>query len=167
MLLYIDNTLNNKLKFDIINKPHHTKKVATKSMYKMSIIIPVYYNELNLPHTYQKLQEEVLSKLVDYELILVDDGSEDSSYQIMLDIRKKDNKVKLVKLSHNFGSITAQLAGLNYATGDCVTVIAADLQDPPSVILQLLELWQQGSKVNLAVRSDRQEGFVQKNISNL
>ena len=72
-------------------------------MYKMSIVIPVYYNELNLPHTYQKLQEEVLNKLEDYELILVDDGSEDSSYQVMQDIRQKDNKVKLVKLSHNFG----------------------------------------------------------------
>lgn len=134
---------------------------------KISIIIPVYYNEKNLPLTYAKLKESVLDKVQDYELILVDDGSEDNSWQVMQELRKQDNKVKIVKLSRNFGSITAQLAGLSYATGDCATVIAADLQDPPHIILQLMQKWETGAKVCLAVRSDRKEGFIQKTISNL
>jgi dolichol-phosphate mannosyltransferase len=112
------------------------------------------------------LKEKVLSKLEDYELILVDDGSEDNSWSEMQKIRAQDNKVKLIRLSRNFGSITAQLAGLSYVSGDCATVIAADLQDPPEIILQLLEKWKQGTKVCLAVRADREESFVQKLISN-
>lgn len=133
---------------------------------KLSVVIPVYFNEKNLPITYAKLKEAVLDKVDDYELILVDDGSEDQSYAVMKLLRAQDSKVKLIKLSRNFGSITAQLAGLSYATGDCATVIAADLQDPPDILLQLMEKWQQGGKVCLAVRADREESFIQKTISN-
>lgn len=135
-------------------------------MTKLSIVIPVYGNEKNLPKTYQKLSEDVLGKLEDYELIFVDDGSEDDSYLVMQELRAKNNKIKLIKLSRNFGSITAQLAGLSHATGDCATVIAADLQDPPVIILQLMEKWKNGAKVCLAVRSDRKESFLHKVISN-
>ncbi|MEN9946566.1 MAG: bactoprenol glucosyl transferase [Pseudomonadota bacterium] len=112
------------------------------------------------------LKEKVLSKLEDYELILVDDGSEDDSWSEMQKIRAQDNKVKLIRLSRNFGSITAQLAGLSYVSGDCATVIAADLQDPPEIILELLNKWKTGTKVCLAVRADREESFIQKTISN-
>ena len=69
-------------------------------------------------------------------------------------------------MSRNFGSVTAQLAGLSYVTGDCATVIAADLQDPPEIILQLMDKWKTGTKVCLAVRADREENFIQKIISN-
>lgn len=135
-------------------------------MKKLSVIIPVYYNEVNLPITYTKLKETVLDFVDDYELILVDDGSGDNSWSVMQELRAKDHKIKIVKLSRNFGSITAQLAGLSYATGDCATVIAADLQDPPEIILQLMEKWKNGTKVCLAVRSDREESLLQKTISN-
>jgi dolichol-phosphate mannosyltransferase len=133
---------------------------------KLSIIIPVYFNEKNLPVTYSRLKQDVFAHVEDYELILVDDGSGDDSWEAMQKIREQDDKVKLIKLSRNFGSITAQLAGLSFATGDCATVIAADLQDPPEIILQLMEKWKSGTKVCLAVRSDREESFIQKAISN-
>lgn len=134
---------------------------------KLSIVIPIYYNEKNLPITYTKLKNEVLDKLFDYELILVDDGSGDNSWQIMQELQAKDSKIKLLRLSRNFGSISAQLAGLSYATGNCSTIIAADLQDPPEIILKLLEKWASGAKVCLAVRSDRKESLLQKTTSNL
>lgn len=135
-------------------------------MQKISIIIPVYYNEKNLLITYERLKVSVLDKLQQYELIFVDDGSGDQSWLVMQELQKKDVKIKLIKLSRNFGSITAQLAGLNYATGDCATVIAADLQDPPEIILELIANWKNGAKVCLAVRTDREESFLQKAMSN-
>jgi polyisoprenyl-phosphate glycosyltransferase len=133
---------------------------------KLSIIIPIYGNENNLGPTYTKIKTEVLDKVDDYELILVDDGSEDNSWGEMKKIREQDKKAKLIRFSRNFGSITAQLAGLNYVTGDCATVIAADLQDPPEIILYLMEKWKNGAKVCLAVRADREESFIQKFVSN-
>lgn len=133
---------------------------------KLSVVIPVYYNEKNLPVTYARLKEAVFDHVPDYELILVDDGSEDNSWAEMQKIRAQDDKVKIIRLSRNFGSITAQLAGLSYVTGDCATVIAADLQDPPEIILDLMEKWKNGTKVCLAVRADREESFIQKTISN-
>ena len=133
---------------------------------EISIIIPVYFNQENLLITYDRLKSTVLDKISSYELILVDDGSGDNSWGVMQEIRKNDSNVKLIKLSRNFGSITAQLAGLKNAQGNCVTVIAADLQDPPEIILELYEKWKNGIKVCLAVRNDREESFVQKFISN-
>jgi cellulose synthase/poly-beta-1,6-N-acetylglucosamine synthase-like glycosyltransferase len=82
---------------------------SIKLKIKLSIVIPVYYNEKNLPVTYFMLKEKVLSKLEDYELILVDDGSEDDSWSEMQKIRAQDNKVKLIRLSQfwfNYCSIS-------------------------------------------------------------
>ena len=134
---------------------------------KLSVIVPVYFNEENLNPTYNALKENVFDKLdCKYELILVDDGSGDKSYEVMLELQSKDPNIRLVKLSRNFGSHAAILAGLGHSTGDCVTCISADLQDPPEVILEMLEHWRQGSKVVLGVRKDREESFFQKLFSN-
>lgn len=137
-------------------------------MKKLSIVIPVYFNEPNLEDLYEKLSANVLQKLEDmsYEIVMVDDGSLDNSYKLMQELRKKDKNVKLVKLSRNFGSHSAILAGLTHAKGDCATVISADLQDPPEIILKMLKKWQDGSKVVLAVREDREEPAMQKAFSN-
>jgi polyisoprenyl-phosphate glycosyltransferase len=136
-------------------------------MIKLSIVIPVYYNEFNLPSLSEKLKETVLDNPeIDYELIFVDDGSGDNSYDELVKLRRNNDKVKIIKLSRNFGSHTAVLAGLCHVTGDCATVISADLQDPPEIILQMLEKWKQGNNVVLAVRKDREEPFTQKLISN-
>jgi polyisoprenyl-phosphate glycosyltransferase len=136
-------------------------------MPKLSIIIPVYYNEQNIPFLFDKLREKILTNPnYDYELIFVDDGSGDSSYEELKKLRNENSNVKLIKLSRNFGSHTAILAGLTYASGDCATVIAADLQDPPEIINRMFEKWTEGNQVVLAVREDREESFTQKMFSN-
>lgn len=137
-------------------------------MKNLSIIIPVYFNADNLSATYKRLQTEVLDKkLFDYEIIFVDDGSTDDSFKKLKVMAAKDEKIKVIKLSKNFGSHLAILAGLEVANGDCVTMISADLQDPPEIILKMFTKWQDGNKVVLAVRQDRQEPWSQTMFSNL
>lgn len=136
-------------------------------MHTLSIIIPVYFNEMNIPSLYDKLKEKILdNNIFNVEFIFVDDGSEDDSYKELLKLREIDKRVKLIKLSRNFGSHIAILAGLKHSTGDCATVISADLQDPPEIILQMFEKWIEGNKVVLAVREDRDEPWLQKKLSN-
>ena len=136
-------------------------------MAKLSIIIPVYFNEMNLHDLYDDLKSKVLDKLEAYELVFVDDGSKDSSYTILKEIQALDSNVMLVKLSRNFGSHSAILAGLIHSTGDCAVMKAADLQEPSTMILEMYEKWLQGNNVVLAIRKDRQEPWLQKTISNL
>lgn len=136
-------------------------------MSKLSIIIPVYFNEMNLDDLYLDLQTKVLSKLKDYELIFVDDGSEDKSYEIIQALKKKDKKIKSLKLSRNFGSHAAILAGLNECTGDCAVMKTADLQEPSEILLEMYEKWEQGNNVVLAIRQDRNDSFIGNFFSNL
>ena len=137
-------------------------------MKKISIVIPVYYNQDNLLPLYADLKEKVLTKLeTDYELIFVDDGSKDKSFEVMQNLAKVDNKIKTIKLSRNFGEHSAILAGLSQCTGDCAVRKAADLQEPSEVILDMLKKYNEGNKVVLAVRADREEPITQKAFSNL
>jgi polyisoprenyl-phosphate glycosyltransferase len=133
---------------------------------KISIIIPVYYNESSLQNTYDEVRKiiEENSGKFDYELILVDDGSGDNSYKVMRNLASADNKIKLVKLSKNFGSYVAILAGLNYSTGDVATYLAADLQDPPELISQMYDKWVEGNKsvMVFGVRSSREDPLVSR-----
>jgi len=102
------------------------------------------------------------------ELVFVDDNSEDRSLAILLDYQKRFSKqIKVVKLTRNFGTMAALQAGLTVATGDCVGVIAADLQDPPELFVEMIRHWETGVKAIFAVRSDREESFLQKTFSNL
>jgi dolichol-phosphate mannosyltransferase len=138
-------------------------------MSKLSIIVPVYYNADSLELLYNDMQTQIFSKMKaadEYELIMVDDGSGDRSWEVMEKIAERDKHVTLVKLSRNFGSHAAVLAGFSACTGDCTTVKAADLQEPSELILQMFESWEKGNRVVLAVRSDREEGFSQKLFSN-
>ena len=137
-------------------------------MKKISIIVPVYYNQDNLLPLYADLKEKVLTKLdTEYELIFVDDGSKDKSYEVMKDLAKVDKNIKLVKLSRNFGEHSALLAGLSQCTGDCAVRKAADLQEPSEVILDMIKKYKEGAKVVLATRADREEPVTQKAFSNL
>jgi len=136
-------------------------------MAKLSIIIPVYYNEFNLNPLYEDLKEKVLCKLDEYEIILIDDGSGDGSWEEMKKLSKIDNNIKLIKLSRNFGSHSAILAGYLNCSGDCAVIKAADLQEPSELILDMFGSWKKGNRVVLAVRSDREEGFSQKMFSNM
>ena len=135
-------------------------------MAKLSIIIPVYYNELNLQSLYIDLADKVLDKLEDYEIVMIDDGSGDKSWEEMQKLKLKDSRIKLIKLSRNFGSHAAILAGYLNCSGDCAVIKAADLQEPSEMILDMYQSWKKGNKVVLAVRQDREEGRMQKIFSN-
>ena len=134
----------------------------------LSIIIPVYYNEKSLPILYERLNKvsgEI--KDVDFEYVFVDDGSGDNSYNVLLGIAQNDTRVKVVKLSRNFGSFVACLAGLTYCKGDCAVIMAADLQDPPELINELLNKWKQGNEIVYAVREKREESGIKVFFSKL
>ncbi len=136
-------------------------------MKTFSIVVPIYFNELNIPHLMPRLQA-LQEKLPDYsfEFIFVDDGSGDDSFALLLEEQKKDKRIKIIKLSRNFGSMSAIQAGLQYVTGDCAGIIAADLQDPPELFLEMLAKWEQGSKVVMAFREGRQESGLQSFFAN-
>lgn len=138
-------------------------------MKKLSIVVPVYYNEDNLLPLYNDINEKVLKKLnnLDYEIVFVDDGSKDRSYEVLKELKKLDDKIQIVKLSRNFGEHAAILAGLSKCTGDFAVRKAADLQEPSEMILDMIEKYNEGNKVVLAIRADRDEPMMQKAFSSL
>lgn len=138
-------------------------------MNKISIIIPVYFNELSLKPTYSALKKvlDLNKEKFDYEIILVDDGSKDNSFSVMQELAELDLNIKLVKLSKNFGAYIAILAGMNYAAGDAVTFISADLQDPAELLPVLYDKWIEcgGKDIILGVRTGRSDPFISKMYS--
>lgn len=137
-------------------------------MEKLSIVVPVYYNEENLRPLYEDLKEKVLTKLdIAYEIVFVNDGSKDGSYAVMQELAAKDSNIKLVNLSRNFGEHLATLAGMAECTGTVAVRKAADLQEPSEMILEMLQKYREGAKVVLAVRKDRDEPFSQKMFSKI
>lgn len=137
-------------------------------MSKLSIIIPVYYNEDTLMLLYEDMKAKILSTFEDYEIVMVDDGSGDSSYEVMQNIQALDpSHVKLVHLSRNFGEHAAILAGLNVCTGDCAVTKQADLQEDSELIVEMYESWKKGNKVVLAVREDRDDSKIYQLFANL
>ena len=126
-------------------------------MNKLSIIIPVYYNENTLEDLYRDLKEKVLNKLPEYEIVFVNDGSGDNSWNIIKNLCKEDNNIVAVNLSKNFGEHSAILAGLSVCTGDCAVTKQADLQEDSSLIFEMYENWQNGCKVVLAARKTRKD----------
>lgn len=122
----------------------------------ISIIVPVYYNAATL----EALQERLAALAdrhagEDFEFIYVDDGSGDDSLAVLRWLADHDRRVRVVKLSRNFGSQTAILAGISQARGEAVGFVAADLQDPPEALDEMIAAWRNGKRVVLAVRRDR------------
>lgn len=136
-------------------------------MSKISIVVPVYFNSDTLELLYADMQEKILGEIGDYEIVFVDDGSGDNSWEIMNRIRERDKNVQCVKLSRNFGEHAAILAGLSVCTGDCAVTKQADLQEDSSIILEMYESWKKGNKVVLAVRAARDENPVKKFFANM
>ena len=136
-------------------------------MSKLSIVIPVYYNADTLELLYQDMREKILGKLGDYEIVFVDDGSGDDSWQVMNSLRSRYPHIRLVRLSRNFGEHAALLAGLSVCTGDCAVTKQADLQEDSGIILEMYESWKRGNKVVLAVRKERKENPVKVFFANL
>jgi len=128
-----------------------------------SVIIPVYNEEKVIGETYNRLKATLDSTSVPYELIFIDDGSRDSSKDIIKTLCQKDQKVKLIAFSRNFGHQTAISAGLDHASGKALIIIDADLQDPPSVILEMIKKWKEGYEVVYGQRTGRKgEGIFKK-----
>lgn len=135
---------------------------------KVSIVIPVYYNEDNLVPLYKDLKKKFIDVIdYEYEIVMVNDGSQDNSYEVMKKLAKTDSNIKIVSLSRNFGSHAAILCGLETCTGDCAVVKAADLQEPTELILDMVNSWKSGNNVVLAVREDRKESLGIKLFANL
>ena len=130
----------------------------------LSIVVPVYFNAMNLPDTIpQLLALESRADGLSLELVFVDDGSGDDSLAVLRSFQAQDpDRVRIVKLTRNFGSMAAILAGLTIARGDCVGMIAADLQDPPELFVEMLAHWRAGSKAVFAVRTDREDSASQR-----
>jgi dolichol-phosphate mannosyltransferase len=134
----------------------------------VSVIVPVFYNEHSLPALFAellKIEEALRTDGLDLELIFVDDGSGDRSFGELLRIKEARPATRLVRLTRNFGAVQASRTGLGFVTGDCVLVLAADLQDPPDLILAMVKKWQGGAKYVIAERSDRDDPFLSKVFS--
>ena len=136
-------------------------------MKKITILIPCYNEEASLPFLYEALQNLMTeSPKYEWELLFINDGSKDHTLQIIKQFRTQDKRVCYIDLSRNFGKEAAMLAGFDYATGDCMVIIDADLQDPPTLIPEMIALWEQGYDDVYAKRKNRgQESWLRKKLS--
>jgi dolichol-phosphate mannosyltransferase len=121
----------------------------------LSIVTPAYNEARNLPILYEQIQQALAALPISWEWIVVDDHSTDDTFAFIRRIADQDQRVGGIRFSRNFGSHAAIACGLRQARGGCVIVMAADLQDPPETIPQLLDHWQRGSQVVWAVRAAR------------
>ncbi len=138
-------------------------------MKKISVIVPAYNEEESLPFLYERLTA-VVNKIKDYEfeILIINDGSKDKTLDIIKDLRSKDIRFGYINLSRNFGKEIAMMAGLDYAVGDAVIFIDADLQDPPELIPELIKYWEEGYDDVYAKRKSRKgESFLKKFTSKM
>ncbi|CAI2552575.1 glycosyltransferase family 2 protein [Apilactobacillus kunkeei] len=130
---------------------------------KISIVLPVYNEEAGIKNTIEVLENFVECQIETYEIIFVDDGSVDSSVDIIRHAQSQYENIRLVEFSRNFGHQLAITAGIRYTKGDAVVVMDADLQDPPSVIPNMIEKWQEGFDVVYGKRLIREgESFFKR-----
>lgn len=135
--------------------PRTQRRPAPVAAPRFSVVVPVLNEEANLPTLFRRVADVFGGD--PYELVIVDDGSTDASTEIVRREATANPAVKLVELSRNFGHQAALSAGLDHATGDCVVFMDADLQDPPELLPQLVERWEEGYDVVYAVRRRRRE----------
>ena len=131
-------------------------------MQKISVIVPCFNEEAVLPALFERMTAAAAGWGADYEIICVDDGSRDRTWEILKAQNMKDPRWRGLSFARNFGHQTAVSAGLHFATGDAVVVIDADLQDPPEEISRLLEKWNEGFEVVFATRKKRRDPLFKK-----
>ena len=132
-------------------------------MVKYSIVVPAYNEQEVLEETYKRLTEVMEQTKENYEIIFINDGSRDRTYEIAEEICKKDKHIKLINFSRNFGHQIAVTAGMKYSSGQAIVIIDADLQDPPRVILEMIQKWKEGYDVVYGQRLKREgETFFKK-----
>ena len=138
-------------------------------MKKISVIIPAYNEEESLPILYDRIKK-IMDSMDNYEfeILFVNDGSKDKTIQIIKEMRQQDSRICYVDFSRNFGKEIAMIAGLDYATGDCVIFMDADLQDPPELIPELVKYWEEGfDDVYAKRRSRKGETWLKKFTSTM
>ena len=138
-------------------------------MKKISVIIPAYNEEESLPILKQRM-EKLMNSMENYEfeILFINDGSKDNTINIIKEMREENNRINYVDFSRNFGKEIAMIAGLDYATGDCVIFMDADLQDPPELIPELVKYWEQGyDDVYAKRRSRKGETWLKKFTSKM
>ena len=145
-------------------------KVSLFTLKKVSLLIPCYNEEESLPLLYKELvrlmDDARLSERYCWEVLFVNDGSVDGTLDVLRDLRRRDARICYVDLSRNFGKERAMLAGFDHVTGDCMVILDADLQHPPSLIPQMLEAWEEGYDDVYAKRTTRgQESWLRRRLS--
>ena len=128
----------------------------------LSAVVPLFDEQDALPELHRRLTDALAAAGVEYELVLVNDGSRDRTRELLDALARADGRVRPLHLTRNFGHQAAVTAGLEHARGACVAVLDGDLQDPPEVIPALLERWREGFDVVYAVRTKRKEGPVKR-----
>lgn len=131
----------------------------------ISVVIPAFNEETNIKILAEKVVEQLKAFKDDYEIIFVDDGSSDGTTDKVKELREQDSHIKLIALSRNFGHQKALKAGIDYATGDCVICMDADMQHPPEFIPQLIEKWREGYEVVYTIRKETKGAGIFKKIT--
>jgi polyisoprenyl-phosphate glycosyltransferase len=134
-------------------------------MPRVSIVIPIYFNEANIPDLIAALARHAPGPR--FEFVFVDDGSRDGSWRLLEQHAAREPRARLVKLSRNFGSFTACVAGLSHASGNAAIIMSADLQDPPELIPAMVSRWEEGYEVVIAEREGREDGLVQRLLAGI
>ncbi len=131
----------------------------------LSAVVPMYNEEGGIDVFFERLEPVLEDITKDYEIICIDDGSTDATLDELLEHRDRNPRIKIINLSRNFGKDVALSAGLDYATGQAVVPLDADLQDPPELIGEMMEKWREGYEVVYARRADRKSDSVSKRVT--
>jgi polyisoprenyl-phosphate glycosyltransferase len=131
-------------------------------MPKISVIVPCFNEEAVLPKLFAQLGAAAATWNAGYEILCVDDGSRDRTWELLKAQNQKDSRWRCLSFARNFGHQTAVSAGLHFSTGDAAVILDADLQDPPAEILRLLEKWREGFEVVFATRKKRKDPLPKK-----
>lgn len=137
---------------------------------KLSVVVPVYFNADSLPTLFEQLagvETELLTRGVALQLVFVDDGSKDESLARLLEFKQRRPETTVVKLTRNFGAVHCSKTGFRFVDGDAFMIVAADLQDPPALIPEMVDRWLAGSKFVICERIAREDPYLSKVYSKL
>jgi dolichol-phosphate mannosyltransferase len=129
---------------------------------QLSIVIPIYNEAMLVDQLADRLRGALVAPDIDWEAVVVDDGSADGSFEALCEYHRRDPRFKIIRLARNFGHQTAITAGLEHASGDAVVVMDGDLQDPPELLPQLVAKWREGWDVVYTVRRSRKESWAKR-----
>lgn len=132
---------------------------------KVSVVVSVYNEEQALPEFYREAVKVLREITWEYELLFVNDGSQDESLQVMKDLAAEDSQVKIISFSRNFGHEAAMIAGIDYSSGDAVICMDADLQHPPECLPRIIRAFEEGNEVISMVRTRNKSAGLIKNIT--